>query len=70
MGMVPARFPVDNVAAQRLREFLDMGAGGLDALGLDLSTDAKLTNVKLVGAEIRVGEDKAREEITQALESG
>lgn len=47
-----------------------MGAGGLDALGLDLSTDAKLTNVKLVGAEIRVGEDKAREEITQALESG
>ncbi|WP_189986366.1 hypothetical protein [Streptomyces spinoverrucosus] len=61
---------MDNVAAQRLREFLDMGAGGLDALGLDLSTDAKLTNVKLVGAEIRVGEDKAREEITQALESG
>ncbi|MBX9398259.1 pentapeptide repeat-containing protein [Streptomyces sp. TRM72054] len=65
-GWTPVRFPVDDVAARRLHEWIDAGEGGLDAVGLDMSeadlshadfseswfTDARLTNVKLIGAEL------------------
>ncbi|MFI9616366.1 pentapeptide repeat-containing protein [Streptomyces sp. NPDC052023] len=65
-GWAPARFPTDDVATQRLREWLDADEGGLDAVGLDLSgadftradfseswfTDARLRNVTLIGAEL------------------
>lgn len=65
-GWAPARFPADGVAAQRLREWLDAGEGGLDAVRLDLSgadlshgdfseswfTDSKLMNVTLVSSEL------------------
>ncbi|MEV0143894.1 MULTISPECIES: pentapeptide repeat-containing protein [unclassified Nonomuraea] len=62
----PARPPEDGIAAQRVREWIDAGEGGLDAVGLNLSgadlshgdfseswfTGAKLVNLRLRGAEL------------------
>ncbi|MGW7483286.1 pentapeptide repeat-containing protein [Nonomuraea muscovyensis] len=62
----PARPPEDGIAAQRVREWIDAGEGGLDAVGLNLSgadlshgnfseswfTGAKLVNMRLRGAEL------------------
>jgi hypothetical protein len=64
-GWLPSRFPPDETAAQRLREWLEE-EGGLDAVRIDLSgadlshgkfweswfTGAKLVNTKLVGADL------------------
>jgi uncharacterized protein YjbI with pentapeptide repeats len=65
-GWAPTRFPAHAAALERLREWIEVGEGGLDAVGLDLSeadlssgdfaeswfTDPKLRNARLVGAEL------------------
>ena len=65
-GWAPTRFPTHAAAIERLREWIEVGEGGLDAVGLDFSeadlsggdfaeswfTDANLKNVRLVRAEL------------------
>ncbi|MFC3348927.1 pentapeptide repeat-containing protein [Streptomyces echinoruber] len=70
---LPARFPPDETAAQRLREWLGE-EGGLDVMGLGLSgadlshgdfSESWFTDAKLVGAKL-VGTDFYRSDLQRA----